>query len=549
MNNRKTKVLFVSESPWYSTGYSVYTTEVLNRLSKQSHLEIAQLGIYAGKNDPNINNYPWKIYPNKPEKDHPNYAAYSSPTAQFGDFTYNEVLIDFMPDVVMDIRDWWMIEFEQRSPFRDFYNWAIMPTVDAAPQNNQWIATYEDADAVFAYSEFGRDTLQNQSDNIKFSGIAPPAASENFKPVASRADHKASFGVHPESIIVGTVMRNQKRKLYPDLFKAFRDFLNATDKNNVYLYAHTYYPDIGWQIPDLLDQYGLSNRVLFTYKCKHCNAVTSDFFQDSLQYCKRCNKFKNQLVGINNKMSEEDLASIYNLFDVYVQYANSEGFGMPQLEAAYSGLPVISTYYSAMESVIDNIGGIGIKPLAFNKEAETGCMRAIPDNDGFVRALLALTNKSHEEIQSMGMDVMKRARSHYTWDGTAQVWLDHINSVELKNPQNTWLSPPRIIQPNTNIPSNITNIVDRVNFIFNNVLCKPEWIGSYFWRRVLRDCTYGYRTENVDGNFYFNESHVQSYSQYKPFSFDDAVKELLNYRNQLNQWEEARYKKVISYVK
>lgn len=547
--NRKIKVLFVSESPWFTTGYSVYTTEVLSRLSQQKNLEIAQLGVYSGKNDKEINDYPWKIYPNKPEKDHPNYAAYSNPTAQFGDFTYNEVLLDFMPDIVMDIRDWWMIEFEQRSPFRDFYNWAIMPTVDAKPQNNQWIATYEEADAVFSYSEFGRDTLMAQSDNIKFVDIAPPAASDIFSPVGDKAVHKQKNGVHPESFIVGTVMRNQKRKLYPDLFKAFRAFLNQTNKDNVFLYAHTYYPDIGWSIPELLDEYSLANRVLFTYKCKSCGHISTDFFQDSLQYCKNCKKFKNQLVGINNKMSERDLVSIYNLFDIYVQYANSEGFGMPQLEAAYCGLPVISTYYSAMESVIDNIDGIGIKPLSFTKEAETGCMRAIPDNDAFVKILLDLTNKPIDEIRSIGSKIMNKAKSHYTWNSTASVWLNHINSVELKDLNSTWLSPPRILQPNLNIPNNINGILDKINFLFTDVLRKPEWIGNYFWRRVLRDCTYGYRTENVDGNFYFNESHIQSYNKYKPFSFDDAVKELLNFRKQINQWEEARYKKVIANVK
>lgn len=549
MNKRKTKVLFVSESPWFTTGYSVYTTEVLNRLVKQPHLEIAQLGVYAGMNDPQIKEFPWKIYPNKPETNHPNYSAYKNPTAQFGDFTYNEVLIDFMPDVVMDIRDWWMIEFEQRSPFRDFYNWAIMPTVDACPQNSQWIATYESADGVFAYSEFGRDTLMSQSDNIKFVNIAPPAASDTFYVVQDKAAHKQNHGINKDSFIVGTVMRNQKRKLYPDLFKAFRKFLDQTNKNNVFLYCHTYYPDIGWNIPNLLDEYSLSNRVLFTYKCKNCGSITTDFFQDSLQYCKKCSTFKNQLVGINNSITEKDLAEIYNLFDIYVQYANSEGFGMPQLEAAYSGLPVISTYYSAMQSVIDNIEGIGITPLGYTKEAETGCLRALPDNEAFVRVLLDLTNKPIEEIHNLGKSIRQNAKKHYTWDDTANKWLDYINNVELKDPALTWHSPPKIKPPANNIPSNIQSITDKVNFIFSDILCMPEWIGGYFWRRVLRDCTYGYRTENVDGNFYFNESHIQSYSQYKPFSIDEAIKECLNYRNQINQWEQARYKKVLGNVK
>lgn len=538
MNNKK-RILFVSESPWFSTGYSVYTTELLSRLVHKSDVEIAQLAIYASQNDPNIKKYPWKIYGNKPDKNHPNYAAYKNPTAQFGDFSYNQVLLDFMPDIVMDIRDWWMIEYQQRSPFRDFYKWAIMPTVDAAPQNNQWIATYEDADAVFAYSEFGRDTLKSQSDNINFIDIPSPAASNTFKMVQNKDRHKTEFGINPGSFIIGTVMRNQKRKLYPDLLKSFRDLLNATNKNNIFLYCHTYYPDIGWDIPSLLDRYSLSNRVLFTYKCKNCNHVSPDFFQDAMQVCKKCGKFSNQLVGINNKMSEEDLAKIYNVFDIYVQYANSEGFGMPQLEAAYCGLPVISTYYSAMESVIDNIGGIGIEPIAYHNEAETGCLRAIPDNNKFVSILQNIINKPIEEIRKMGTDVMNKAKKHYTWDKVADIWSSYIDTVDPVDIKTTWFSGPRIKKPQTDIPSNIS-MVEKVNFIFNNVLCKPEWIGTYFWRRILRDCTFGYRCDNVDGSVYFNESHVQSYSQYKPFSIEEAAKECLNFRNQINQWEMAR---------
>ena len=538
------KVLFVSEAPWYSTGYSVYTNQVLQRIVGYPGIEFAQLAIYASDDDPNISKYPWKIYGNKPNKSHPNIQAYNTnPTAQFGDFTFNEVLLDFNPDIVIDIRDWWMIEFEQRSPFRDFYKWAIMPTVDAEPQNAQWISTYESADAAFAYSEFGRDTLFKQCDNMKFLDVASPAASKAFKPVENKSEHRSSLGVASDALIIGTVMRNQKRKLYPDLFKSFREFLNRSKNPHAYLYCHTYYPDIGWSMPDLLDEYKLSNRVLFTYKCKKCGCISTDFFQDALQYCKKCNGFSNAIVGISNPITEDELAGIYNTFDIYVQYANSEGFGMPQLEAAYCDLPVIATYYSAMESVIDNIGGIGIKPIAFSKECETGCNRAIPDNEKFIEVLLDLSKKSKQEISNIGKEVGDRARKHYTWDDTARKWLQYIVNEQVFDHNSTWKSAPRIFQPAQSIPSNVTSITDKVNFLFTNVLGKPEWIGGYFWRRVLRDCTFGYRCDNVDGNFYFNESHIQTYGNNKPFSIDEAMKELLNFRTQLNHWEKARHER------
>ena len=538
------KILFVSEAPWFSTGYSVYTNQVLRRLVGHPNLEFAQLAVYAESSDKEIANFPWKIYANKPNNSHPDIQNYqTNATAQFGDFTFNEVLLDFMPDIVMDIRDWWMIEFEQRSPFRDFYNWAIMPTVDATPQDNQWISTYESADGVFAYSEFGKDTLMGQCDNINFIDVAPPAASEAFLPVQDKEQHKNNMGISGDSFILGTVMRNQKRKLYPDLFKSFREILDRCRDDNLFLYCHTFYPDIGWNIPQLLDEYGLSNRVLFTYKCKKCGKISTDFFQDALQYCKHCSNFSNALVGISNPITETELAQVYNTFDVYVQYANSEGFGMPQLEAAYCDLPVISTYYSAMESVIDNIGGFGVKPVAFSTECETGCKRAIPDNEQFIRLFLELHKKPTEELKEIGQRIGKRARSHYTWDKTAEKWLNYILSVEPKDQMQTWKSPPRIFEPQTSMPSDIQSVADQVTYLFNNVLHKPEWIGGFFWRRVLRDCTFGYRCENVDHNCYFNESHIQSYNNHKPFSINDAFKELHNFRLQLNKWEQARYER------
>jgi glycosyltransferase involved in cell wall biosynthesis len=546
---RKKKILFVSEASWLSTGYSVYTKEILSRLNQMEEFEVAELACYTDAANPNIEKTPWKVYANKPLPSDPNLDIYKSNTvAQFGELTFNSVLLDFMPDIVMDIRDWWMLEFEQRSPFRDLFHWAIMPTVDAAPQNPQWINTYNSADSVFAYSEFGRDTMLEQCDSLKFADVASPAASSCFAPVEDKKKHKEAMGVGPESIIVGTVMRNQKRKLYPDLLESFRKFLDKTERSDIFLYLHTYYPDVGWEIPQLIQENGLTNRVLMTYKCKKCKNISVDFFQNSVQVCNKCRGFTNQLVGIANPIDETELSKIYNIFDIYVQYANSEGFGMPQLEAAHCGLPIISTYYSAMQSVIDNLDGIGIEPIAYYKECETGCNRAVPDNELFIKALEDLISehdKDPEHLAKTGKRIMEKASSHYTWDAAADKWAKRFNEIELKDLEKTWLSPlPKIKTPKTELPKNLKNAKEITSFIFNEVLCKPEWEGSHIWKRMLRDLTFGYRCENMNKEFYFNESHVKTQKSNSPFSPEDALKEMLNFRNQINSWEEARLKKI-----
>ena len=542
----KKKILFCSEASWLSTGYSVYTKEVLSRLKDVEDLEVAELACYASIEDVKGRNIPWQVYPNKPSPNDPALNSYNgNPSAQFGEQSFNQVLLHYQPDIVIDIRDWWMIEYQQRSPFRDFFHWAIMPTVDAAPQADQWINTYASADAVFAYSEFGRDTLLSQCRDIKFVNTASPSASNAFMPYEDKGSHKTSMGLSPDVLILGTVMRNQKRKLYPDLFESFRKFLDEVKDPNIYLLCHTYYPDVGWEIPKFINEFGLSSRVLFTYKCKNCGKISVNFFQDSVQHCRHCNEFTCQMVGINNSVDENELASIYNLFDIYVQYANSEGFGMPQLEAAQCSLPVISTYYSAMQSIVDNIDAIGIKPLSYYIECETGCKRAIPDNNKFVEELVKLYH-SRDQLPSLGAEMRNNALDHYNWDKTAEAWLKHIMRVKPKDPQETWLSPPQILQPATSIPPEVGSMVDKVNYLFHNTLHKPEWIGSYLWKKVLKDCTFGYRCENVQKDFYFNESHVQAQQGNQAFSIDDAIKELAFFREQINEWEKARYEKVSS---
>ena len=75
----------------------------------------------------------------------------------------SHVLLDFLPDIVCDIRDFWMFEYQERSAYRPCFNWAIMPTVDASPQNEQWLSTFANADAVFNYSQWGYEVLEKES--------------------------------------------------------------------------------------------------------------------------------------------------------------------------------------------------------------------------------------------------------------------------------------------------------------------------------------------------------------------------------------------------
>jgi glycosyltransferase involved in cell wall biosynthesis len=544
---RKRKVLFVTEAHFHPTGYGVYTYEVLSRLSKHPQLEVAELACFIGPETSEINAAPWKVYPNVPDdKDKQAMDIYNATMSnKFGEFSFNNVLLDFQPDFVMDIRDWWMLEFEERSPFRDFFNLAIMPTVDAEPQNPQWIDTYSNADGVFAYSEFGRDTMLNQSNKINFIDIASPCASDKFFQL-DKEKTRAEFGLDKNAIIFGTVMRNQRRKLYPDLLKAFKLFLdNIGHPDNVYLYLHTAYPDVGWDIPQLIIDNDLSGRVIITYKCKSCGDITVSFFNEAVKFCNKCKQMSSSIVGINNKMEDVDLNKIYNLFDVYIQWANSEGWGMPQLEAAYAGLPIISVDYSAMSSLVHNINGIPIKPIGFYKELETGCMRAVPDNENLATQMECMLNKNFRD--AVAQSCHDNARKIYNWDYTADKWLKYFLSQPLKDLSTTWLSPSRVFNPQTSIPDQVRNssVVDQVNWLFSNVFGKPDLIYKSVWRRVVKDLIYRAGLSSSIPGYYYNDfAHPDIERRYEEFNLDKAMEIFLNMRLAINQWEQARIQRL-----
>lgn len=413
----------------------------------------------------------------------------------------------------------------------------IMPTVDAKPQNMEWVETYESADAVFTYSEFGEKTLKSQGKFNNFRDVASPCASHSFFPIKNKTGLRNEFGLESAPYIVGTVMRNQRRKLYPDLFSAFRNFLNKSKREDVFLYCHTSYPDVGWDIPKLLIQNNLTHKVLFTYKCSKCGHVDCAFFSDVMKNCKKCGGFSSGICGINNPVNEKELAKIYNVFDIYVQYANSEGFGMPQLEAAQCGNVVCSVDYSAMHSVIRNINGYPIPYKHLETEVETGCLRAIPDERNFIDLLVELTSKTKEELKNIGLEIYRDTISRYNWDKTAEKWASYIRETPTLPIEQTWRSPINIKQP---APiKNLLMPLDQANFLVSEVLCKPELIGSFLWRRLLKELTYKSTVENL-GGFYINEHHYKDALKMKSFTYTDAYNSMVQLREYYNIWEQHR---------
>jgi glycosyltransferase involved in cell wall biosynthesis len=494
----------VNESAVLNTGYSVYGNAILSRLHSSGKYEIAELACCIDKNDPRLKAVPWKIYINTPSEEKEKREFNKNPENSFGSWSFNDVCLDFKPHIVFDIRDFWMVSHENESPLREYFHLCLMPTVDAMPQNEKWIGMFHEVDSILTYSDWAAELLHNQSNGkIKIVNSAPPVANEKLYPLSleKRRSLKEKLGLKGCKII-GTVMRNQKRKLFPSLFKAFSQFLEKTKDTNTYLYCHTSYPDLGWNIPKLLLQYGLSSRVLFTYRCKKCSYVYPSLFQQANTICDKCNEYASSLISVHNGVDYDNFRSIYNLFDWYIQPANSEGFGMPQLEAAACGVPIMSTDYSAMSDIVTKLGGIPITVKDYILESETGCYRASIDTDFVADQFEKLIKITDDKIYKIGQFTYNNLKKHYdSWDKTAGIWMDHFDSIDIHKYEQLWKSEINIKLIKNNRDDIIHNI-DYVDWLMTDVLCNKDKIGGILHSEILNNLNTGYVNNGLAKSIY-----------------------------------------------
>ncbi len=540
----KKRILCCSEASFLSSGYGVYTKELLRGLWKTGKYEIAELARYCEVNDARLD-APWVVYPNMPNKQNNNeYGEYSQNIKNhFGKWRFNDTVLDFKPDYVISIADIWMDDYIAQSALRRYYKWLWMATVDSAPQDDAWFEYFFDADALFFYSDWGKNIVANQGGSRANIQAVTPAAVETdlFKPVVDKEKHRQKFGLNPNLFIIGSVMRNQKRKLFPDLIQSFRKYLdkckeNGNDDlyNRSYLYLHTTYPDIGWEIPELLKEHGVASKTIVTYRCIECNHAGISFFNSSISFCPKCGKYSYGFPSTERGVSREFLSQVYNLFDVSVQYSIAEGQGLPIVEAASCGVPVMVVNYSAMEDAVNKLGATPIDVIRLFREAETNSYRAYPDNDDFVEKLYSFAKLPLPLRKKKGFETYRNAVKHYKWSETVNKWDSYIDN-DILSP-----NPERQLKPVVNnIPNNLNN-VDFLKWCFVNILNEPEKISNHQFLKMVKWLNFGARVESRGGLVLPDDSVIGGQQGWAQYSREKCIEEFKQMRNDIEHWEARR---------
>ena len=502
----KKRILFIGEASFLNTGFSTYYRELLPRLVATGKYEIAELGSYAQQHDPRIQEFingRWKFYAVMPSSQE-EAQAFNQPcphprgrgqnTNQFGEYKFNHVLADFKPDIVVDIRDWWMLEYQERSVFRSWYKWIVMPTVDAEPQAEEWIQTYENANMVLAYSDYGIHTLRRQSHlmpngrrkmRIFPKAMRPGVDLQTFVPTDKKTVREW-WNLNRTMPIIGTVMRNQSRKLYPDLIDGFSRMKEKYKGNEAVdkaaLLIHSAWPDNvhSYDYPRhvmRLESYdwmpyhnkGIRGSILQTLYCHACKepSVTSamNLWGRPIQEgriklpCPHCAKVEASPPSTSAGFDRESLAKLYNLMDLYVQCSICEGDGMPIQEAKACGVPTLVTDYTAMREKGRYPGYSHFEELSINEdnytcpkggevinigryyyEPETSCKRALPDIENLADKMYAMI-ANPERLSQMSKEARECAIENYDWNVLWKQWEYVIDNIKPLDRTSTWDSP------------------------------------------------------------------------------------------------------------
>lgn len=489
----KKKILFVNEFSHLSTGYSTYGYNLIPRLFNTGKYEIAELATYCNPLHPMIYEVPWKVYPNEPDpRDKEACSIFASVKEnQFGRWRFEEILLDFQPDIVISIRDFWMDSFISKSPYRKYFKWITMPTVDGQPQKLDWLEMYEDADRVLTYSHWAKNVLETESGHkINVFDVGSPGTDLDTFVFGKKSENRDIFGIEDNALIIQTVMRNQPRKLFPDLMKAFNRYLDICIQNNrydlvkrSYLYFHTSQPDVGWDLPLEIKKHKLSHKVLFTYMCNNCKAIYPSFFYGDKCHCKHCGAIEARTPNTAHGVSKDVLAKIHSIADLYIQYATNEGFGMPINDAKSCGVPCLIVDYSAMSEQAYNGGAWPIKVQRFFQESvnQTNQLRAYPDNEDAAQKMYNFFTLSEEDRYKLGLEARQCIENYYHWDIISKVW---ENAIDTLTCENLWMSPLSPIKPNLNIPNNITN-EQFVIWLYENVVMQPHLAYSQQSQKIV----------------------------------------------------------------
>jgi glycosyltransferase involved in cell wall biosynthesis len=319
------KILWASDSPTVPSGYGNVTQRICSGLADRGH-DVSILG-WQTKGKPTR----WQncmLY----TKLHPLY----SPNACRAE------LLDYVrrlqPDIVVILTDVWWLKDMDCSDITNFVHtagvpWALYYPIDGDLGQKRlpprWVHILKSVDLPIAMSRYACDVTQ--LNGVEPTYIPLGVDTKVFQPPADKELAKRSLGYEGKFVVLSDA-RNQLRKMIPRTLEIFRRF--AIDKDDVLLHLHCD-PDDPYA-RSLEFHYDLRSDIAFLNLTEKV-CLTKD-------------------MAVSKGISLEQLAQIYQAADVHLLASWGEGFGLPTLQAAATGVVPLALDYTASQELVTGHG-------------------------------------------------------------------------------------------------------------------------------------------------------------------------------------------------
>jgi glycosyltransferase involved in cell wall biosynthesis len=378
------RILWSANAVWSTSGYGVQGRSILPRLHDAGH-EVANFAWY-GLQGGVIQAGDIRVYPigNEP----------------FGSDIIGAHVADFKADLVVSLMDIWVLPDDYAERCKPA-SWACWFPVDHEPCPPRVAELAKKCDYPITYCNFGQSMALQAG--IANSRCIPLGVETNtFKPGDKAAARKA-MNIPADAYLVSMVAANKSmppRKAFPENLQAFARF--RARHPEAILYLHTL---------STTAQGGVN----FERLVEACDIPMSAVrFVDQYLYT----------VGLPSSY----LADVYRASDVLLAASQSEGFGIPIIEAQACGCPVITTNCTSMLEL--TINGIATEPTQrMWTPLDSWC--AVPSVDAIEAALEDIHARTTNEREAWGAYGALHVRERYDWDMLVRdYWLPFLAEVE-----------------------------------------------------------------------------------------------------------------------
>lgn len=397
---RDKKILIVTDSFRLRTGFATVGRHLADHIMKNMPTwEVRYLGWFDKDTDVGRS-----------------YRLYSTSKGQhqerdkYAMMTFPAVIDDYKPDIVWACGDVWMLntycDVKTRDNFRLIYyipidGWPVPKKTLHGAMHIDWPHVFRSADELVAYGPFGQKGINARCKEEICKKWIPHGVDTNtytpLDPYMRNQIRTRTFNLPPNAFMIGAFSRNQPRKAYDRVLRAFKLALEKEDPSRpMFLYFHCAIHDVGWLLEDIAEDLGILHRVIFNHKLQ---------------------------IGVG--YSDWQLNQIYNACDATILPARGEGFGLTIIESMSAGVPVITTNYSGQSDFTDK-GCLHPEILAMDCEPLTNIERAVVDIPDMSEKILTLYNDRQLRL-TLGAEARDKALE-YDWENICKQWEDLIES-------------------------------------------------------------------------------------------------------------------------